>query len=147
MSDISIAPSDTFDTTGSARRVEKPWGFEIHWTPADRPYVGKVLHIRAGKRLSLQVHDEKQESWFLMSGRAKVVWDDGTGTLVETELAPGLGYSCSIGQRHRLVGAPDWVVLGVPPPETGPPFRLGDDYARPDETDAVRHEPGRGWTA
>ena len=62
----------------TARRVEKPWGWEIHWTPADRPYVGKVLHIRAGKRLSLQMHDEKLESWFLMTGRAKVVWDDGT---------------------------------------------------------------------
>ena len=87
-----------------ARRVEKPWGYEIHWTPEDRPYVGKVLHIDAGKRLSLQVHDEKLESWFLMSGRAKVVWDDGSGELVETELEAGLGYSCSIGQRHRLVG-------------------------------------------
>ena len=69
--------------------MEKPWGWEIHWTPEDRPYVGKVLHILAGKRLSLQVHDEKLESWFLMRGRAKVVWDDGTGELVETELAAG----------------------------------------------------------
>ena len=48
----------------------------------------------AGKRLSLQMHDEKLESWFLMQGRAKVVWDDGSGELVETELEPGLGYSC-----------------------------------------------------
>jgi mannose-6-phosphate isomerase len=147
MSDISIAPSGTFDINGTARRVEKPWGWEIHWTPEDRPYVGKVLHISAGKRLSLQVHDEKQESWFLMDGRAKVVWDDGTGTLVETELAPGLGYSCSIGQRHRLVGISDCDVLEVSTPEIGTTFRLDDDYARPDETEAVRHEPGRGWSA
>ena len=147
MSDISIAPSDTFDISGAARRVDKPWGWEIHWTPADRPYVGKVLHILAGKRLSLQVHDEKQESWFLMAGRAKVVWDDGTGTLVETELQPGLGYSCTVGQRHRLIGITDCDVLEVSTPEIGTTFRLEDDYARPDETEAVRHEQGRGWTA
>ena len=145
MNDISIAPSDTFDTTGAARRVEKPWGWEIHWTPADRPYVGKVLHITAGKRLSLQVHDEKLESWFLMSGRAKVVWDDGSGELVETELQPGLGYSCAIGQRHRLVGITDCDVLEVSTPEIGTTFRLEDDYARPDETESVRQTPGRGW--
>ena len=145
MSDISIAPSETFDITGTARRVEKPWGWEIHWTPADRPYVGKVLHVTAGKRLSLQVHDEKLESWFLMSGRAMVVWDDGSGELVETELQPGLGYSCAIGQRHRLVGITDCDVLEVSTPEIGTTFRLEDDYARPDETESVREAPGRGW--
>ena len=102
-----------FSTSGIATRVDKPWGYEILWTPTDRPYVGKVLHVDAGKRLSLQVHDAKTESWFLMNGRAKVVWDDGSGELVETELEPGLGYSCEIGQRHRLVGITDCDILEV----------------------------------
>jgi mannose-6-phosphate isomerase-like protein (cupin superfamily) len=136
-----------FDVDGHARRVEKPWGHEIHWTPDDRPYVGKLLHIDAGRRLSLQVHDAKEESWFLVSGRAKVVWDDGSGTLVDTELQPGLGYSCAVGQRHRLVGITDCDVLEVSTPEIGTTHRLEDDYARPDETEAVRSEPGRGWQA
>ena len=77
MNEVVVASTGTFDIEGRARRVDKPWGWEIHWTPPDRPYVGKVLHITAGKRLSLQLHDEKLESWFLMQGRAKVVWDDG----------------------------------------------------------------------
>jgi mannose-6-phosphate isomerase-like protein (cupin superfamily) len=143
--DVTEDFDGAFDTAGQARRVEKPWGHEIHWTPEDRPYVGKVLHIDAGRRLSLQVHDAKQESWFLMAGRAKVVWDDGSGELVETELEPGLGYSCSIGQRHRLVGITDCDVLEVSTPEIGTTHRLEDDYARPDETEALRREPGRGW--
>ena len=105
-----------------------------------------MLHVDAGKRLSLQVHDAKTESWFLMSGRAKVVWDDGTGELVETELEPGLGYSCEIGQRHRLVGITDCDILEVSTPEIGTTHRLEDDYARPDETEAVRSSPGRGWS-
>jgi mannose-6-phosphate isomerase-like protein (cupin superfamily) len=143
----SPAPApDAFSTAGFAQRVEKPWGHEILWTPESRPYVGKVLHVNAGKRLSLQVHDAKTESWFLMNGRAKVVWDDGSGELVETELQPGLGYSCEIGQRHRLVGVTDCDILEVSTPEIGTTHRLEDDYARPDETEAVRHAPGRGWS-
>jgi mannose-6-phosphate isomerase-like protein (cupin superfamily) len=146
MTDAPTEPLEAFSTEGVAVRVDKPWGHEIHWTPVDRPYVGKLLHIEAGKRLSLQVHDAKQESWFLAAGRAKVVWDDGTGALVETELQRGLGYSCSIGQRHRLVGITDCDVLEVSTPEIGTTHRLEDDYARPDETEAVRNAPGRGWS-
>jgi mannose-6-phosphate isomerase-like protein (cupin superfamily) len=138
--------AESFSTEGSSRRVEKPWGYEIHWTPADRPYVGKVLHIDAGRRLSLQVHDAKTESWLLMEGRAKVVWDDGSGELVETELQPGLGYSCQIGQRHRLVAITDCDIVEVSTPEIGTTHRLEDDYRRPDETEAVRQSADRGWT-
>jgi mannose-6-phosphate isomerase len=134
-----------FSTGGVSRRVEKPWGWELLWTPEDRPYCGKLLHIDAGKRLSLQVHDAKRESWLLIGGRAKVVWDDGSGGLVETELMPGIGYSVAIGQRHRLVGITDCDIVEVSTPEIGTTFRLEDDYARPDETEALRGEPGRGW--
>ena len=139
------ADPTTFTTTGLAHRIEKPWGWEIHWTPEDRPYVGKLLHVAAGRRLSLQVHDAKLETWFLVAGRAQVVWDDGSGALVETELQPGLGYSVAVGQRHRIVGITDCDVLEVSTPEIGTTYRLDDDFARPDETEALRSEPGRGW--
>ena len=76
------------------RRIEKPWGWELHWTPADLPYMGKLLHINEGARLSLQVHDAKSESWLLTSGRCKVVWENSAGELVETELTQGQGYTC-----------------------------------------------------
>ncbi|HZJ27599.1 MAG TPA: cupin [Acidimicrobiia bacterium] len=136
----------TLSTDGASRRVDKPWGYEIHWTPPDRPYVGKVLHIDAGKRLSFQMHDAKLESWLLMAGRAKMLWDGPDGLLVETELEPGLGYSCVIGQRHRLIGITDCDVLEVSTPEIGTTYRLDDDYARSDETEAVRRSDDRGWS-
>lgn len=140
-----VDPS-TFTAEGDARRIDKPWGYEIHWTPPDRPYVGKLLHIDAGKRLSFQVHDEKLETWFLFGGRAKVLWDGPDGDLVETELQPGVGYSCAIGQRHRLIGITDCDVVEVSTPELGTTYRLQDDYARPDETEALRDAPDRGWS-
>jgi len=45
-----------------SRRVEKPWGWELVWAHADA-YVGKILLVRAGQALSLQFHNEKDESW------------------------------------------------------------------------------------
>lgn len=133
-----------FTNTPYKKRIEKPWGYEIHWVPEDRSYMGKVLHINAGKRLSLQIHDQKQETWFLISGRAKVIWDDNKGNLIETELAPGEGYSCLIGQRHRLAGITDCDIVEVSTPEIGTTYRLEDDFKRPDETEEQRKKERKG---
>ena len=121
-----------------AKRVEKPWGYELHWVPADAPYMGKIIHINAGARLSLQVHDEKQESWLLMNGQAAVLWENEAGELVQTDLQPGQGYSTKIGQKHRLIGVTDCDVIEVSTPELGTTWRLEDDYARPNETPEQR---------
>ncbi|MBI3366251.1 cupin [Candidatus Roizmanbacteria bacterium] len=120
------------------KRVEKPWGYETHWSPENKPYMGKVLHINAGKRLSLQIHDQKQETWYLINGRAKVLWDNNLGKLIETELEKGKGYSCIVGQRHRLIGITDCDIVEVSTPEIGTTYRLEDDFKRPDETEAQR---------
>jgi mannose-6-phosphate isomerase len=132
--------SSTFSQTPYVKRVEKPWGYELHWVPADAPYLGKVLHINAGARLSLQVHDQKQESWLLMSGQAKVIWENSQGELTETVLEPGQGYSTAIGQKHRLVGVTDCDVVEVSTPELGTTWRLEDDFARPHETPEQRQK-------
>lgn len=100
--------------------------------------MGKILHINKGARLSLQLHDKKQESWFLMNGQAAVVWENQKGELVTTELKPGTGYSTQVGQRHRLVGITDCDIVEVSTPELGTTWRLEDDYDRPDETPEQR---------
>jgi mannose-6-phosphate isomerase len=132
-------PKD-FDTGPYVKRVEKPWGYELHWVREDAPYIGKVLHVNAGARLSLQVHDEKQESWLLMSGRAAVIWENSKGEIIETELEPGKGYSTKVGQKHRLKGLTDTDILEVSTPEAGTTWRLEDDYARPHETPEQRRK-------
>ena len=126
------------------RKIEKPWGYELHWAPENKPYMGKLLHINAGIRLSLQVHDAKEETWLLVSGRAKVIWDNQGGELIETELEPGKGFSCEIGQRHRLAGITDCDIIEVSTPEKGTTYRLEDDFKRPDETPDVRIEERKG---
>ena len=129
-----------YDTNPYAKRIEKPWGYEIHWVPEDAPYMGKVLHVNEGARLSLQVHDEKQESWFLMSGNGAVIWENNQGEMIETVLQPGKGYSTKVGQKHRLKGLEGGCdILEVSTPEAGTTWRLEDDYARQHQTPEERN--------
>jgi mannose-6-phosphate isomerase-like protein (cupin superfamily) len=140
MSEPQIPQFDpsSFSNDPYVKRVEKPWGYELHWVESDAPYMGKVLHINKGARLSLQVHDEKQESWLIMNGQAAVMWENRQGELIQTELKPGQGYSTKIGQKHRLIGITDCDVVEVSTPELGTTWRLEDDYARPHETPEQR---------
>ena len=130
-------PKD-FQNDEYLKKVDKPWGYELHWVPEGLPYLGKVLHIDAGKRLSMQVHDQKQEAYFLIKGEAKIIWDNNKGELIETVLKPFTGYRTSIGQRHRLCGITDCDIVESSIPESGTTYRLEDDFARPDETPEQR---------
>jgi mannose-6-phosphate isomerase-like protein (cupin superfamily) len=125
--------SSSFQTLPYVKRVEKPWGWELLWTPEALPYVGKVLHLFEGHRLSLQMHEDKHESWLLVSGRAKVVWENQHGELEECELIPGQGYSCASGQKHRLAGITECDIIEVSTPEVGVTWRIEDDYGRTHE--------------
>jgi mannose-6-phosphate isomerase len=140
MSDKPIPQYDpsNFNTEPYVKRVEKPWGYELHWVCDDRPYMGKIMHINAGECLSLQVHDEKEESYFMMSGRAKLIWENNTGHMIETEMKPGMGYATSVGQKHRIAGITDCDVIEASTPEKGTTWRLEDKYTRPHETPEQR---------
>ncbi len=134
-----------FNAEPTAKRTEKPWGYEVLLTATDSPYAMKIIHINAGARLSLQAHDKKTETWTVLSGRPAVMMEDTSGELQQIELKPGVGYTSAIGQRHRLIGLDDCDVLEASTPEIGVTLRLEDDYARPDETEEMRAQPNRGW--
>lgn len=140
MIDFNQIDKSSFSNRPFVKKVEKPWGCEIIFTPPDLPYTGKIIHINAGKRLSLQVHDKKQESWILKHGQAIVIWEDQNGELIETKLTEDEGFTCSIGQKHRLVGVTDCDIFEVSTPEIGTTSRLEDDFQRPDETEEMREE-------
>lgn len=127
-----------FSTDSFVEKIDKPWGYELHLVPADKPYMLKIIHVNEGARLSLQLHDTKQESWTIMRGRGAVIWENNRGELITTELEPGVGYSVGLGQRHRLIGLTDCDIIEASTPEKGTTWRLEDDYNRPDETPAER---------
>lgn len=140
MIDLSQFDKNTFNNTSFLKKVEKPWGYELLFTPNNLSYTGKIIHINKGKRLSLQVHDKKQESYFLFKGRAELICDNQNGELVSFELQQQKGYTVMVGQRHRLHGITDCDIFEVSTPEIGTTFRLEDDFNRTDETEDVRKQ-------
>ncbi len=120
------------------RRVPKPWGHELIFTPTSLPYAGKVLHVAAGKRLSLQIHDVKTETLLLLSGSAWLLLEGDSGELWDIEMELGVGYTVAPGRKHRITAISDSMILECSTPETGTTIRLEDDYGRPDETEAAR---------
>jgi mannose-6-phosphate isomerase-like protein (cupin superfamily) len=135
-----------FSLEGRGRRLDKPWGYELLLSPPDAPYAAKIIHVFAGKRLSLQVHDTKVETQTLVRGRGVLVLEGADGQLHEIVMQPGVGYHVAVGQRHRLCAAvdEDAVVFEASTPEVGTTYRLEDDYGRPDETEMLRRAERSG---
>lgn len=109
-------------------RVEKPWGYELHWARTDR-YVGKILHINAGHALSLQYHNRKEETILLWSGR--MLFELGQGSeLARIEMKPGDRMHVSPKMVHRMTAIEDCDVFEVSTPEIDDVVRLEDRYDR-----------------
>ncbi len=112
------------------RRVEKPWGWELIWAVADA-YVGKVLFVRAGESLSLQFHREKDESWYIESGRARLeLGDPGQEALDEEVVTTGACFRYRPGTVHRVTAIEDTTILEVSTPHLDDVVRLEDKYGR-----------------
>lgn len=110
------------------RRVEKPWGYEIIWAETDR-YVGKVLHIRAGQRLSRQYHTKKDETFLVQTGEMDLeIGDDATRRTIR--MRPTESFHCPPNTIHRMVGVTDVDVVEVSTPELDDVVRLEDAYGR-----------------
>jgi mannose-6-phosphate isomerase len=111
------------------RRVDKPWGHELWYALTDR-YAGKLLHVQAGHRLSLQFHEAKDESNYVLSGRLKLVKGTAPDALTETEIGPGDVWRNLPGEIHTIEAIEDAVVLEVSTPEVDDVVRLSDSYGR-----------------
>lgn len=139
---VSIPEFDrsAFLLTSCARRIDKPWGYELLLSPDDAPFTAKLIHVKAGCRLSLQIHDTKVETQTLVAGRGILVLEDSDGALQEISMERGVGYHVCVGQRHRLCAArdEDAEIFEASTPEVGTTYRLEDDYSRPDETEERR---------
>jgi mannose-6-phosphate isomerase-like protein (cupin superfamily) len=111
-------------------RVEKPWGYELHWAKTDR-YVGKILHINAGHALSLQYHVRKEETILLWSGRLQFDIEQN-GSLKRLDVKPGERIHVVPGTVHRMTAIEDCDIFEVSTPELDDVVRLEDRYGRED---------------
>ncbi len=115
-------------------RVDKPWGHEIIWAHTER-YAGKVLHVRAGQALSVQYHEQKDETVYLLSGELRY-WvrleggPEGDAPLEDMRLRVGDAFRITPGTVHYMEAVTDCDVLEASTPELGDVVRLEDRYGR-----------------
>ena len=116
--------------TFEPRRVEKPWGYELIWALTET-YCGKVLFVKAGAALSLQFHNEKDESWLVQSGRARLeLGEVGQQVLHEEVIGAGAAFRYRPGTVHRVTAIEDTTILEVSTPQIDDIVRLQDLYGR-----------------
>lgn len=114
------------------RRVEKPWGHEVIWSDTEL-YVGKILVVKAGHRLSLQYHVEKDESFLVDGGEVELQLDDEHGELQTRRMVEGDTVRILPGRRHRMRAITDCRVIEVSTPHLGDVVRVSDDFGRAPE--------------
>lgn len=111
------------------RKVDKPWGYELIFAHTDR-YAGKILHVDAGQALSLQYHEQKDETLYLLEGDYELEVEEN-GEMVRHRMRPGDCYHIAAGTRHRMVaGEHGCDILEVSTPELDDVVRLEDRYGR-----------------
>jgi mannose-6-phosphate isomerase len=110
-------------------RVPKPWGHETIWAQSDR-YVGKILHINAGQELSVQYHNKKDETAYLLSGEIVYRVRSDADLLEDVRLRIGESFRITPGTVHQMVALTDCDVLEVSTPELDDVVRLSDKYGR-----------------
>jgi len=122
------------------QKIPKPWGYELIFTPPEAPTVGKLLHINAGSRFSLQYHEMKEETLVLTSGEAKIFYGSDQNNLTEELMKPLFGYFLPKKAVHRIQAITDCDILESSTKEEGTTVRLQDDYQREDETEEERNQ-------
>jgi mannose-6-phosphate isomerase len=111
-------------------KVDKPWGWELIWARTD-DYCGKLLFVQAGESLSLQFHREKDESWYIESGRARIeIAAPGDAVPKAEVVGPGAAFRIPPGTVHRVTALDDTMILEVSTPQLEDVVRLEDSYGR-----------------
>lgn len=111
------------------RRVEKPWGHELIWAETEF-YVGKILHVKAGEALSVQMHERKDETLHLLKGRLILRVGPSPDRLEPVEFREGDSFRVRPGTVHMIEAVTDVDVLEASTPHLDDVVRFSDRYGR-----------------
>jgi len=110
-------------------RVDKPWGHELRFAITDR-YLGKVIHVNRGEALSLQYHEQKDETLLMTEGVMDLELAAEDGQMITHRLSPGNCIRIVPGRMHRMVAVEDCEFFEVSSPEINDVIRVEDRYGR-----------------
>lgn len=106
------------------RTIDKPWGKEEILSVQDQ-YMVKRLYMTKGKRCSLQYHEHKTETVYVLSGILLLHLDGQVRTMVSGDFI-----TIFPGEIHRMEGREDVIYLESSTPEMDDIVRVEDDYGR-----------------
>jgi mannose-6-phosphate isomerase-like protein (cupin superfamily) len=112
----------------SIQHIPKPWGYELIFAKTDR-YVGKILHVNRGESLSLQYHEMKDETLYVVEGELRLTIEH-EGDRRELMLRKGEAFHIPPRLIHRMEAVVDTDVAEVSTPELEDIVRLEDRYGR-----------------
>jgi len=113
------------------RRIEKPWGYELIWADT-QSYVGKILHVEAGEVLSLQYHEVKDETLYLLTGRLLLQAGPSSDDLTDYEMVVGQCFRIRAKTVHRIAATVDCDIIEASTAHLDDLVRLEDRYGRAD---------------
>ena len=116
-------------TVAGHTRTDKPWGYELLIALTDR-YALKEIGLNEGARTSLQSHDAKLESCYILEGEALIELEGPDGTVEERQVSPGDSFTVIAGRKHRVSARTDIRYIEVSTPELDDVRRYEDDYGR-----------------
>lgn len=111
------------------KHIDKPWGYE-ELLEQNEYYVVKRLFMREGHCCSLQYHEEKHETVYVLSGTMRLVYGDTLEEIKDVILETGEHYVIAPGKIHRMCGATDCIYLESSTNQLDDVVRLVDDYGR-----------------
>lgn len=129
----AVAPADQQAEIYQAARQDKPWGHEEIFAAVEGKYIGKIIHVAAGQSLSLQYHEDKEETISLLSGAAEIQYGPIDGVLEHRRFDPGDTIHLPAKVVHRVTAITDIIFAEA---STAPPgwredvVRLQDAYGR-----------------
>tara|TARA_R110000751_G_scaffold109312_4_gene206326 strand:- start:9296 stop:9643 length:348 start_codon:yes stop_codon:yes gene_type:complete len=109
--------------------IDKPWGYERHLEIND-DYVVKELFMKEGNSCSLQYHEKKHETFYVLNGKLKFYVGVDKDNLVEMELNVGEHYTIEPLVVHRMEAIVDSLYLESSTNFLDDVIRLEDKYGR-----------------
>lgn len=107
------------------RIIKKPWGKEI-WFALTKKYVGKIIMVKKGHRMSKQYHKIKDETLYCDEGKY-IIEINGKSIIMKE----GDAIRIKPGTIHRIYAKyGDVKIIEVSTPYLKDRVRIEDDYGR-----------------
>lgn len=98
--------------------VEKGWGHELIWATNDK-YCGKLLHFKKDAKFSMHFHKEKDETWYVLSGKFILnMIDTSNADQHQLELISGSSIRILPLHPHQLICIEEGTIIEVSTPDS-----------------------------